>query len=429
MVASSKLNSARGGWLPASSRRLLRGVAVVLVLTAGTIAFVLWWEDRPIREIERALNRKDFDAALRSANSYLAVSPERIQVLDQKARALAGLQRWSEAARLFEQIGPVSVSSQRAFSQVLLHQERWSEALPLLKLLDRLSPEDPDVLHELAACQSKLGQFDEAVGAAERLARLVGHEDRGGVLLGMVQFKRANYRRAIEAWQPVLDRNPEAANLQLTPAEFLSAFGRALLESGRAAEARPHLARAAQLDPTPEVCNALAEACEQVGDVPQAAELWRKVVERNPADRAAREGLASLALENKAADEARAWLDPLLPRGDLKSSTAYLMQRAAVLKGDKAEAASWEQRVLSLRNHEKKMSALDQAVRDSPQSYWSRALRAHRFAREGNTSQALLLTGELLRQQPEQPFVQQLNEALRNGKPLPSLDLIPYEQF
>ncbi len=409
--------------------RLLQGLAVILGLTAGMIGAVLWWDDRPLREIERALERRDFELALRLANDCLAEFPESTQAIDQKARALTGMQRWSEAERLFERVGAQSAASQRAWSQCLLHDARWSEALPLLTRLDELSPLDSDVLHELAACQAKLGFFEESIRAAERLMRLPGQESRGRLLLGMLHFQRNNNRLAIQTWLPILVENPEAANLQLAPAEFFEALGRALLDDGQAAEARRHLEQAVRLGPTIAGRNALAEACEQLGDLPQAVLLWRQIVTLQPGDRPAREGLARTALEKKADDEAREWLQPLLKRDDLKSSTAYLMQRASLMKQDKAAAAMWDERVQRLRKRETKMNALEQSLRDAPNSFWSRALRAHQFAREGNTYQALLLTQELLALKPDQPFVQQLSDALRNQKPLPSLDLIPYDQF
>jgi tetratricopeptide (TPR) repeat protein len=244
-----------------------------------------------------------------------------------------------------------------------------------------------------------------------------------------LHFKRGNNREAIEAWRPILERNPEAVGLQLTAAEFFAALGRALLDDGQPAAAKPFLERALQLTPTAGTRNTLAEACEQLGDSRQAMELWQQVVASAPADQSALEGLARWALERRDADDARRWLGPLLDREDLKSSTAYLMQRAALLEGDRDSAAQWDARVQILRQREKKLSALDQALREAPQSFWARAVRAHRFASEGNARQALLLAEELLEQAPDEPFVQQLVGALRNHESLPSFDMIPYNQF
>ncbi len=415
-----------------SARRLLRGLAVILVLTAGMIGLFLWWQDRPLRVIEQSLDRAEYDQALDEVNAYLREFPDRSQALEQKARALAGLDRWMEAARLFDAIAADTPAGRRAWSQTLLHLERWSDALPLLKELSLRSPNDPDVLHELVACHSKLGHFEESVRAAERLVKLPGQEQRGRFLLGMVHFKKGNNRLVIQAWLPILERNPDAGDLQVPPADFFEGLGLALLNDGRAAEARPFLEKSVHLQPDSSKRSGLADACEQLGDLPQAVALWREIVADHPDDRAAREGLARAALDDKSVDQARAWLEPLLAGDGLKSSTAYLMQRAALQEGDKPAAATWQERVERLRKSERKMAAFDQALRDAPQAFWSQALLAHRFAREGNTYEALRLAEELLKKQSDpvfQDFVKQLADALRNHQPLPSLDLVPFGQF
>src|SRR5262245_51050757 len=421
--SSSARARAAPGW------RLLRGLSFILALTAVVIGLFLWWQDRPLREIESALDRQDYEQALSLANSYLAEFPDHSRAQNQKGRALTGLGHWSEAIRIFEQVGTDSPASERAWSEALLHQERWSEALPLLRRLGKLTPDDPNLLHERAACEAKLGHFDESIAIAERLTHVRGHEDRGRLLLGTLHFQNGNNRGAIAAWKPILQSNPGATDLQLTSEEFFAALGRALLDDGQPAAARPCLERAVGLQAVPDSLNALAEACEQLGDLGRADELWQQVVDSAPANRAAREGLARRALERRDADDARRWLEPLLDRDDLKSSTAYLMQRAAVISKDKTSAAHWDGRVQTLRRREKKISALEQAMREAPQSFWARAVRAHRFATEGNTLQALLLAQELLEQTPEEPFVLQLVDAIRNHSPLPFLDLIPYDQF
>src|SRR5262249_46332425 len=153
--------------------------------------------DRPLREIDRALDQKQYEQALRLASAYLTKVPDRTQALEQKARALVGLGQWTEAGRLFDVIGADSQPGQRAWSQCLLHDERWSAALVLLKRLRMLSPDDPDLLHELAACFAKLGYLDESVEAAERMQKCPGQETRARLLLGMLHYKRGNNRLAI----------------------------------------------------------------------------------------------------------------------------------------------------------------------------------------------------------------------------------------
>lgn len=411
----------------ASRARLIGATALIILATISGLGVALWWEDRPLRTIERALERRDFEHALAQVNQYLESFPTRSKALSQKARALAGLERWSEATRLFDRIGADSIAARRAWSLALVHEERWTEALPLLARLSEQFPDDSDVLFELASCEGNLGYFEEAIAATERLALMKGQKSRGNLLLGMLQSIRGNNRLALQAWEPILERDPDLTGLQVSPAEFLLMYGRALTNEGRPAEARRHLSRALALSPGTDVQDALAEACEDLGDIPAAVALWRQVVAASPDDRTAREGLARMALDSQSSEEALRWLEPLLGRPDLQASTAYLAQRAATLAGDGDSAAKWDCRAAILRESEKRMKSFDLAIRNTPHSFWGRALRAHRFAREGNTRQALALAEELLKKDRAQPFVRQLVEALRNHEPLPSLDRVPLE--
>jgi tetratricopeptide (TPR) repeat protein len=410
-------------------KRLVVGLTCIIVVTLAAIGLSVWWEDRPLAAIERALDLKDYNEALLLTDKYLKDSPYHVRALDQKARALAGLERWSEAERLFNRIGGESFASRRAWSQALLHEHRWNEALALLTPLNEQAPDDADILHELCACEASLGYFDESIEAAKRLTRISGHVRRGRFLLGMLHYKRGNNRLAIEAWKPLFEEGPDLSDLQASPAEFLLAYGRALLDDGRPAEALEPLKRAVQLDPAAEALDALAETHDDLGDRAKAAALWEQAVARSPDNRAAREGLARAALEKKAPAEALRWLGPLLTKDDLQSSTAFLAQRCASFAGDKETATTWTARANALRDREKKIAAVEQALRDTPRSFWARCVRAHKFASEGNFSQALALAEELRRQKPDEPFARDLAEAIRNHKPLPSLELIPLKQY
>lgn len=425
MIEGAVINATRRH---APWKRLLIGFSSIVLLTVGALWLALWWEDRPLRAIDKSLERHDFAQALDQANDYLKEFSSNSRVLDQKARALAGLERWTEAIRLFELVGAESFASQRAWATALLNQERWDEALPLLTRLTELAPNDGDVLHELSACEAKLGYPDESIRTAERLLRLPGHERRGRLLLGTLQFKRGNNRLAIQAWRPLVEQGSDLHDLQIPPGEFLLSYGRALLQDGRPGQARDQFELAVRLDPTADALQALAEACEGLGDRDRAVALWQQAVAGNPSNRPAREGLAHAALERRSAEEAEHWLAPLLSRDDLHSSTAFLAQRAATIAGDQDAAARWARRGTALRERENKIVALEQVLRESPRSFLARCVRTHHFATEGNYSQAQVLADELLAQQPNEPYVRQLASAIRNHQPLPPLDAIPLKQ-
>src|SRR4029077_2089285 len=161
----------------------------------------------------------------------------------------------------------------------------WTEALPVLTRLNELSPDDGDILHELCACEAELGDFDESVRCAERLLQFPGYDRRGRLLLGILHYKRGNNRLAIQTWQPIIEHTSDLSDLQVPVAEFLLAYGRALLKVGRPSEALVLLERSVRIDPTADSLDSLAEASDGLGDRPRAVALWEQAVSRSPDDR------------------------------------------------------------------------------------------------------------------------------------------------
>ncbi|MFN0052237.1 MAG: tetratricopeptide repeat protein [Planctomycetales bacterium] len=413
----------------AAPRLWLRRLVVIGLLTTGGLAIALWWEEWPLRRIERQLLRADYAGALEESQDYLTQFPGRERAQELRARALAGLERWAEAALIFDRIGAAGPESQRAWSHCLLHARRWSEALVLLEALHRARPTDGDILHELAACHGQLGSFDEAVECAAQLAEFPGQAARGRLLLGTLHNNRGNYRLAVEAWGPILDLEPEAEHLQVSPDEFFLEYGRALLGEGRAEQARPILERSLAKRATATAAVALGDACEDLGDQAQAVVYWKQGLALEGGNHGARERLARGALERNDPEAALQWLQPIATSPRLASSTAFLFQRAYALRGDKPQSQHWSDKASQLRASEQRKNTIDHGLVRAPQSFWSRAVRAHRFASEGNAREAALLVEQLLQEAPREPFLLELAQALQNDTELPSLDLIPMKQF
>jgi tetratricopeptide (TPR) repeat protein len=407
----------------------VRNVIIVGALTAAGIGAFIWWEDRPLRAIEASLASKEYSEAASLANAYLKEFPGRSRAVELKARALAGIGHWEEAVRLFEASGAIGSESLHDWARALLKLQRWSEALPLLLQLHSLDPQDAETVHELAACYGQFGEYDSAVYFAGKLKDFPQHEAAGRLLLGTLENNRGNYRLALEAWRPIVDADSAAENLQVSRDELLLAFGRALLKEGRADEARTYLQRSLAIRNAAETSSYLGDACEQMGDLDRAVDYWKQAVAADSTLLRAREGLARASIEQRQPDQALKWLEPVAEEEDLPSSVAYLFQRSYTLVGDPDRAKQWEARVDRLRDQENRSQLIDDGVQRAPNSFWSRAVRAHRFASRGNSRQAAMLLDQLLEEAPDEPFIRKLAEYVQNRGPLPSLEMIPMKQF
>ncbi|MFM7161501.1 MAG: tetratricopeptide repeat protein [Planctomycetaceae bacterium] len=413
--------------------RVLRTLGIILGFTALLLGGYLWLAERPLRGVERALTQRNFPFALRQIDAFLKANPTSSRALDLKAQALVGLKRHREALALYERVGTDTQPGQRAWSEALLQEKRWSDALPLLTSLNRQLPDDPDILHELAACSMQTGDFDAAISHAAHLARLPEQAARGGLLLGVLHANHGNHRKAADAFSTLLHDNPRGEGLQILPEELFQGLGQALLGAGQAKPAIAGLEQAIAARPTAERHALLGDACELAGELDRARLAWEASLALDPAEARAREGLARLALDERQPARVSELLTPVAEDDRLTSTMAHLLKRASQQLGQATEVDRWDAVETRLRDSEERRRALEDLVRQSPKSFWAIAVRSHRFASEGNLYQALILADALLDIRKQKPdsypdpdqFVDQLLAALQHGEPLPSLDLIP----
>jgi tetratricopeptide (TPR) repeat protein len=400
-------------------------VFVVLAFSAAAAAGLLHWQERPLRQAQEALARNDAPAALEHINQYLADHPEDSRALAVRARTLVALEQPVEALAWFERVGAASPEDLQAWAGAYLMLQQYSQALPLLERVVELQPQNSNAWYELTACRSRLGRYQDALESARRFVAIPGNEARGYVFLGTLQSDMGNYREAAESYAQVLKHDPHVQSLQVPGFDFLIQYARTLQRAGQADQAVAPLEQSLAIQPSAEAYSLLGDVQALRGEPDVAAENWRKAVYLDPAHLASREALANAALQEGDAKEALEWLEPLKSGPSLQASTAYLFQRIATLQGDQAAANEWRERTEALRRSEARQAAFNNLLAVSPHSFWARAIRAHQFASQGNPDQAKAIVSQLLDENPREPFVVDLANALAKGEPLPSLDQVP----
>ncbi|MBX3442714.1 MAG: tetratricopeptide repeat protein [Planctomyces sp.] len=417
---------------PLGNRPFLR-LAIALAFVAGASAAGLyafvWWEERPLAEVERLLDAGEPRKALISVNRFLREHPQHGRGLALKARTLSASGQVDAAIDLYERVGAADPKDLHALAQALLHRQQWSAALPILKVLETTDLHKADVLHELAGCKSRLGDFDGALESAEKFSKQPGMEARGQLLLGTIHRDRGNLQQAATAWGDVLRLRPDAADLQIGPAEFFLEYGRVLYGIGEMTLAAEQFQRSLELEEAAPTLVALGNAQVQLGQVESANENLQRALELEPGALPPRVGLAQLALTQRNAEQAFEFLSPLQSSGEMTGEIAYLFQRIYTLRGDTAQATHWRDRADELRKSESIRNTTDQILRDSPESNWAHVIRAHRFAEEGNWDEAERILKPLAPTAPDQPFIQALDAAVKSRGTLPPLSDLPMVRF
>ncbi|MBW3596510.1 MAG: tetratricopeptide repeat protein [Planctomycetes bacterium] len=337
---------------------------LVIAASAVIVTVLIWRREQPLAEAERLLEAGDVRGGLALLDTFLARRPESDRALALKGRALAELERWDEADQVFSQVGARSPEEMQAWATALVHQRRWSEALPLLEQLLKTDADDPRTLRQAATCRFQTGRVQAALNTAAALAGIPGHEVEGLFLAGVIHRAQGDRRLAIENWARIESIAAEARGLPVPPAEFYLIYGEDLLSEGLPRTALPKLQRSLQIEEDVAVLLRLGEAWALLGHDDEAGAAWTKAIQLDADNLDARNGLAELALSRGDAEEALQRLAPLADRPDVSSSTAFLMERAHTLLGNVEQLEHWQQRTADLRKSEKRRAALRRKLRE-----------------------------------------------------------------
>jgi Flp pilus assembly protein TadD len=97
---------------------------------------------------------------------------------------------------------------------VLLHEEKYHEALTSFRLALRESPNDTDVLQQIAVAYTRIGMTDEAVKTYRRVLELKPHASGAHYGLAFLLLQQANTDEAVAHLRTFLARPPQAPNAQ-----------------------------------------------------------------------------------------------------------------------------------------------------------------------------------------------------------------------
>lgn len=399
---------------------------VVISLLAVLIALgALWWQERQLEAAATALKSGDTKYALYLITEYLEKHPDDVRARAIQARGLVKIGEMDAAIEIFDVIGPASIEDLHSLARAYMARKEWSSALGLLTRVLQMQPDNADVAYELASCQMQLGLYQDALTNATVYARSAGKSARGNVLIGSIHGLMRKDQDAANAFKKVLEEEPEAKNLQVSPAEFYLRYGRVLINLGKPREAIEMLKQCVAHESIGEAFVMLGDAASQLGEAKKAESAWKMAIKVEPSNRGPRISLANAALLARDGKQALQWLEPLCNSEQLSSAECYLFQRTYALLGDEKQAADWQARTEQVRKVESVRSAIEQFVTTNPESFWSRAARAHQFATEGNWQQAELLMTGLIEEAPGEPFIIELTDAIRRKSKLPELTRIP----
>ncbi len=283
----------------ARSRRPSRFVLGVAIVVFAPLAAAAWRIARDVRTrsadpLERGISAYrdgDWRTAETEARASLKARSADTPALRLLARAAARQGRDDTAEAIYRRLGTGPMRAEDLFllGRGLLRRGRSGPALAALGAVRDADPDHAETLDALARYWADGRSLTEALDAAERLSRVPGWEVRGSVLLGRLRLELLDPAGAAAAFVQALGRDPGFESTGTAPRQIETLLVRALLQSGRAAEALDRLRR-----------------LDRAGDPPDAETEWlasRAWLQRG------RIAEARAALERAAGGAAR---DPML---------------------------------------------------------------------------------------------------------------------
>jgi tetratricopeptide (TPR) repeat protein len=143
------------------------------------------WQHQLLNEVKA----QHLDAAIAIADQRLADAPDDMEAHGWRGRLLAWKGRWSDGEAEYKLVldnFPNDTDILTGFSDVLLWQQKYSEALQVLDHARRISPSDPEILARRARVLSLLGRTREARSEYQQTLQFdPKNQDARGSLAGL----------------------------------------------------------------------------------------------------------------------------------------------------------------------------------------------------------------------------------------------------
>jgi Tfp pilus assembly protein PilF len=355
-------------------------------------------------EAVRLHQARELDAAADAYGRFLEQQPRNVEALSNLGAVLAAQGRYEDAIARYRTA--LAVDARRTavrlnLAVALQKAGRPAEAAPELERVVAESPQNRNAVVLLAECRVRLGEYAKAAALLAPLHDAAPDDRAVAYLLGVALLQD----KQIDKGKLVLDRvlrDGESAETRLL-------MGAAKLGAADYAGARDDLRRAVELNPgLPMAHGLLGRTLMDLGDLPAAAEEFRRELQNDPNDFDANLFLGVLLKQDNAFEEAMA-----------------RFEKAALLRpGEPAAAYQVGALRLQLGQTDGAREVLEQVVAAAPdflEAHVSLALVYYRLKRKADGDHERDLVRELERKaQERQPGARAGGEAYRGEPRLPA---------
>ena len=198
-------------------RRVLAWSGVVVISVTAFFAGWLVYQDRPIRQMRAALNNRKWFDGLRLALAYVAKHPQDAEAWKIAARCYGAMGQFGAVEECLSKAGELDRMDLRLRADALIHLERKTQAVEVLRELLAKGDKDASVLRGLAILEFRRGFHEEAFSFARQMGEFPEQAPTAWYLQATFHSATRHYQDALACLQKALELNPEADRCGVPP--------------------------------------------------------------------------------------------------------------------------------------------------------------------------------------------------------------------
>jgi tetratricopeptide (TPR) repeat protein len=328
-------------------------VLASLVLLTGLLVLSVWNLTRSdaLAQATRAYARGELAFSLQRALDHLERRPWSRPASLLAAHCLSRLDHADAAETYYKRAGELDLNDlqTRAFGLVRgNHRQRAIEAYD--QILARWG-DNVTALRRLAAVQLSENNVPQLEGLAKRLIDSPNGAAIGYTLRGAVAHNDHNYEQAVEAFEHVLELDPDLRLMPLPHQAFWSYLAADLIKMGRDEDTCRYLTKALNDTPDAELMNTLGRAYSLQGLHDQAAQCYQQAAEWEPTNYLPHFNLGKLELQRHRLEAAREHLELAQELAPQQVDVLRSLVIAYQLLQQPADVARIQQRITHLGEH------------------------------------------------------------------------------
>jgi tetratricopeptide (TPR) repeat protein len=270
-----------------SSITLLRSSGTIvgsLVMLIGMLAVTAWNVTRSdhLSQAQHSYARGELPDCLQHALDHLERCPWSREATLLAARSLSQLDYANAAEVYYQHAGDLDISDAQTRAFGLVRGNQRKQAIEAYERILARWPDNVTALRRLAAVQLSQNDFPQLEALAIRLIQAPGGAAVGYTLRGVVAHSDHNYEGAVDAFEHVLELDPDLRVMPLPRMNFWSHLAEDLIKCGRNEDAGKYLTKVLAETPDASLLNTLGRAYLLQGMLDEAEHCYQQAAEWEP---------------------------------------------------------------------------------------------------------------------------------------------------